>query len=175
MGYFAMRMLYTLGHSNLPLERFLDLLRAHEVEVVVDVRARPFSRHNPQYNHRPLAQALQEAGFGYVWMGDRLGGVPHGSRQKLNVEERLRDPEFQKGLEALVELASQRTVALVCAEEDPRRCHRRFLVVRGLVDFGSLEPEEVGHIRGDGRLQTEAQIRAAEAPLFSGLLSDEKL
>ena len=170
MGYFAMRMLYTLGHSNLPLERFLELLGTHGVEVVADVRARPFSRHNPQYNHQPFAKALREAGFGYVWMGDRLGGVPHGSRQKLNVTERLRDPEFRKGLEELVELASQHTLALVCAEEDPRRCHRRFLVVRGLVDFGALEPEEVGHIRADGRLQTEAELRAEEAPLFSGEL-----
>ncbi len=163
-------MLYTLGHSSLPPERFFELLRTHGIEVVVDVRARPFSRHNPQYNHRPLAQALQEAGFGYVWMGDRLGGVPHGSRQKLNVEARLRDPEFQKGLEALVELASRHTVALVCAEEDPRRCHRRFLVVRGLIEFGALEAEEVGHIRADGRLVTEAALRAEEAPLFSGEL-----
>ncbi|ADR37239.1 hypothetical protein Ocepr_1786 [Oceanithermus profundus DSM 14977] len=163
-------MLYTLGHSNLPLERFLELLSTHNVEVVVDVRARPFSRRNPQYNHRPFAEALQEAGFGYVWMGDRLGGVPHGSRQKLNVEARLRDPEFREGLETLVELASRHAVALVCAEEDPRRCHRRFLVVRGLIEFSALEAEEVGHIRADGRLVTEAQLRAEEAPLFSGRL-----
>ncbi|WP_456481019.1 DUF488 domain-containing protein [Oceanithermus sp.] len=167
-------MLYTLGHSNLPLERFLELLGTHGVEVVVDVRARPFSRHNPQYNHKPFAEALQEAGFDYVWMGDRLGGVPHGSRQKLNVEARLRDPEFQKGLEVLVELASRHTVALVCAEEDPRRCHRRFLVVRGLIEFGALEPEEVGHIRSDGRLVTEAELRGEEAPLFWGLLDETR-
>ena len=163
-------MLYTLGHSNLPLERFIELLRQYGVEAVADVRARPFSRHNPQYNHRGFARKLQEAGIGYVWMGDRLGGVPHGSRKKLNVEERLRDPEFQKGLEALVELASRHTVALVCAEEDPRRCHRRFLVVRGLIEFGALEPEEVGHIRGDARLQTEDALRQEEAPLFRGLI-----
>lgn len=163
-------MLYTLGHSNLPLERFLELLSTHGIEVVADVRARPFSRRNPQYNHRPFAEALQEAGFGYVWMGDRLGGVPHGSRQKLNVEARLRDPEFREGLEALVELASRHTVALACAEEDPRRCHRRFLVVRGMIEFGALEAEEVGHIRADGRLVTEARLRAEEAPLFSGRL-----
>jgi len=167
-------MLYTLGHSNLPLERFIELLRQYGVEGVVDVRARPFSRHNPQYNHRPFARALVEAGFDYVWMGDRLGGVPRSSRQKLNVEERLRDPEFRKGLEELVELASRRTVALVCAEEDPRRCHRRFLVVRGLVEFGALEPEEVGHIRSGGRLVTEAELRGEETPLFRGLLDETR-
>ncbi len=171
LGYFDKEVLYTLGHSNLPLERFIELLRANGVEVVADVRARPFSRHNPQYNHRPFARALAEAGFGYVWMGDRLGGVPHGSRQRLDVEERLRDPGFRKGLEDLVELASRHAVALVCAEEDPRRCHRRFLVVRGLVEFGALEPEDVIHIRADGRTVTEAELRAEEAPLFSGELS----
>ncbi|WP_457629892.1 DUF488 domain-containing protein [Oceanithermus sp.] len=163
-------MLYTIGHSNLPLERFLELLRARGVEVVVDVRARPFSRHNPQYNHQPFARELARAGFGYVWMGDRLGGVPHGSRRRLNVEERLGDPDFRRGLAELVELANRHVVALVCAEEDPRRCHRRYLVVRGLVEFGALEPGEVGHIRADGRLVTEAELRSEEAPLFSGEL-----
>ncbi len=163
-------MLFTIGHSNLPLARFIELLRINDIELVVDVRARPFSRHNPQYNHRPFAKALAEAGFGYVWMGDRLGGVPHGSRQRLDVEERLRDPDFRKGLAELVELAAKKRAALVCAEEDPRRCHRRFLVVRGLVEFGALEPEEVVHIRADGRAVTEAELRAEEAPLFSGLL-----
>ncbi len=163
-------MLLTLGHSNLPLARFIELLRANGVELVADVRARPFSRHNPQYNHQPFAKALAEAGFGYVWMGDRLGGVPHGSRRRIDVEERLRDPEFRSGLEELVELASGHVVALVCAEEDPRRCHRRFLVVRGLVEFGALEPEDVIHIRADGRTVTEAELQAEEAPLFSGEL-----
>jgi len=163
-------MLFTIGHSNLPLARFIELLRINDIELVVDVRARPFSRHNPQYNHQPFAKALAEAGFGYVWMGDRLGGVPHGSRQRLDVEERLRDPDFRKGLAELVELAAKKRAALVCAEEDPRRCHRRFLVVRGLVEFGALEPEEVVHIRADGRTVTEAELRAEEAPLFSGLL-----
>jgi len=163
-------MLFTIGHSNLPLARFIELLRINDIELVVDVRARPFSRHNPQYNHQPFAKALAEAGFGYVWMGDRLGGVPHGSRQRLDVEERLRDPDFRKGLAELVELAAKKRAALVCAEEDPRRCHRRFLVVRGLVEFGALEPEEVVHIRADGRTVTEAELRAEEAPLFSGEL-----
>jgi uncharacterized protein (DUF488 family) len=86
------------------------------------------------------------------------------------VEARLRDPAFRQGLAELVELAGRHTVALVCAEEDPRRCHRRFLVVRGLIEFGALAPEEVGHIRADGRLLTEAQLRSEEAPLFSGTL-----
>ncbi len=162
--------IYTLGHGRLPAKDLVGLLKAHGVDLVVDVRAAPFSRHNPEANQQALARALKEAGIGYLWMGDRLGGKPRGKKGALDVAAKLADPRFWEGIKALLKLREEgRTLALLCAEEDPRRCHRRFLVTRALLEKGML-PEEVLHIRHDGRVESEAQIQAEEAPLFRGEL-----
>jgi len=161
---------YTIGHSRLPQARLVELLRAHGVDLVVDVRAVPFSRANPEANQQALARALKEAGLGYLWMGDRLGGKPRGKKGVLDVAARLADPRFWEGIEALLKLREEgHTLALLCAEEDPRRCHRRFLVTRALLEKG-VAPEEVRHIRHDGRVESEAELQDEEAPLFRGEL-----
>jgi len=163
--------IYTLGHGRLPAQKLIGLLKAHGVRLVVDVRALPFSRANPEANQQALARALKEAGIEYLWMGDRLGGKPRGKRGQLNIAERLADPRFWEGIEALLKLKEETTLALLCAEEDPRRCHRRFLVTRALLERG-VPHEEVRHLRHDGRVETEGELRAEEAPLFRGELLD---
>ncbi len=164
--------IYTLGHGRLSAKALAGLLRAHGVRLVVDVRAVPFSRANPEANQQTLARALQEAGIEYLWMGDRLGGKPRGKKGALDVAAKLADPRFWEGIEALLKLREAgHTLALLCAEEDPRRCHRRFLVTRALLEKG-VPPEEVRHIRHDGRVETEAELLAEEAPLFRGELPD---
>ncbi len=163
--------IYTLGHGRLPAQKLIGLLKAHGVRLVVDVRALPFSRANPEANQQTLARALKEAGIEYLWMGDRLGGKPRGRKGPLNVAEKLEDPRFWEGIEALLKLKEETTLALLCAEEDPRRCHRRFLVTRALLERG-VPPEEVRHLRHDGRVETEAELLAEEAPLFRGELPD---
>ncbi len=162
-------MIYTLGHGRLPAKKLIELLKAHGVRLVVDVRAVPFSRANPEANQQTLARALKEAGIEYVWMGDRLGGKPRGRKGPLNIAEKLEDPRFWEGIEALLKLKEEAPFALLCAEEDPRRCHRRFLVTRALLEKG-VAPEEVLHICHDGRVETE--LLAEEAPLFRGELPD---
>ena len=67
---------FTIGHSNHAAEVFLGLLLRHEIEDVVDVRSSPHSRYNPQFNRKTLQAALTEAGVGYVFMGEELGGRP---------------------------------------------------------------------------------------------------
>jgi len=164
-------MICTLGHGQLSAKALAELLRAHGVRLVVDVRALPFSRANPEANQQALANALKKAGIEYLWMGDRLGGKPRGKRGALNVAEKLQDPRFWEGIEALLKLREETSFALLCAEEDPRRCHRRFLVTRALLEKG-VPPEEVRHLRHDGRVETEAELLAEEAPLFRGELPD---
>ncbi len=164
------RPFYTVGHGRLSARALAERLKACGVDLVVDVRAVPFSRANPEANQQALAKALKDAGIGYLWMGDRLGGKPRGKKGPLDVAAKLADPRFWEGIEALLKLREEgHTLALLCAEEDPRRCHRRFLVTRALLEKG-VPPEEVLHIRHDGRVESEAQIQAEEAPLFRGEL-----
>jgi uncharacterized protein (DUF488 family) len=76
-------------------------------------------------------------------------------------EERARSPEFLAGLEELLELAAERRTAILCAEEDPRRCHRRLLITPAL----ERRDVEVVHLRGDGRVESESSLSAGGAPL----------
>ncbi len=148
---------WTVGHSNRSLEEFVGLLRAHAATLVVDVRKMPGSRRNPQFGRDVLSQALRQAGIGYMHMPE-LGGLRHRRPDSPNTgwenasfqgySDYMLTPEFQKGLQALLERAREERVVLMCAEAVPWRCHRSLiadaLVVRGVA---------VEHILGASRTQ----------------------
>lgn len=156
-----MKRVYTIGHSNRPVEHLVDRLRRHGVKVLVDVRSRPFSRHNPQFNRHDVAEALRVAGIPYVWLGHSLGGVPDdpslNTRGKPDYDKIRKSQRYQDGLADLaIGLESPLVpMALMCSEQDPSGCHRRRLVGADLIERGY----ELVHIMGDGELRTEHQIR----------------
>jgi uncharacterized protein (DUF488 family) len=145
------------------MEHFLGLLRHHSVRVVADVRSSPYSKYATQFDREPLLEALRAAGFQYVYLGSELGGRPRGDAYydaagHVLYDKVVESTGFRKGLARLEEGLRQYVVAALCAEEDPTGCHRRLLVGRVLGERGVA----VHHIRGDGRLQTEAELTAAE-------------
>ena len=135
----------TIGHSNRTWKAFLDLLRAHRVKRVIDVRSIPRSRHNPQFNRATLSTKLRAARIGYVHLR-KLGGLRHARRDSPNMGWRnasfrgfadyMQTAEFEAGLLRLMKLASQKRSAIMCAEAVPWRCHRSLiadaLTVRGI-------------------------------------------
>lgn len=138
-------LLYTIGHSNHPLDAFLALLETHVVRGIADVRAFPSSRRWPHFNREPLAQALNERGIAYDWM-PQLGGRRHRPRPDSphtawtveafrNYADHTESTEFAEGLEQLLAAACARPTAFMCAEALYWQCHRRLiadqLVVRG--------------------------------------------
>ncbi|MDW8102729.1 MAG: MFS transporter [Anaerolineae bacterium] len=131
--------IYTVGHSNRSLEEFIALLRSEKIKVVADVRRFPYSRLNPQFNRENLEKALKGAGIEYVWLGNELGGYRAGG-----YEEHTKSEEFQSGLEKLEFLAFHKRTALMCAEKQWFRCHRRFiadeLIRRGWEVLHLVEP-----------------------------------
>lgn len=66
--------IFTIGHSNHNLERFLGLLEGYEIETLVDIRSNPFSRFSPHFNQPALKAAVEGLGLLYLYMGDGLGG-----------------------------------------------------------------------------------------------------
>src|SRR5260370_33546316 len=66
-------MIYTIGHSIRPIERFLCLLQPHGITAVADVRSTPYSRFNPQFRREKLRAALADVGIQYVFLGEKLG------------------------------------------------------------------------------------------------------
>ena len=136
---------FTIGHSTRTWEAFLELLRAHGIERVVDVRSIPKSRHNPQFNRETLSAKLRGARISYVHLRG-LGGLRHARRDSPNMGWRntsfrgfadyMQTPEFEKGLQRLIKLAKKKKTAIMCAEAVPWRCHRSLiadaLTVRGI-------------------------------------------
>ena len=135
----------TVGHSTRPIGEFIALLKAHGVNSVADVRTIPKSRHNPQFNGAELAQSLHKAGIEYLPM-PALGGLRHPRKDSLNTAWRnasfrgfadyMQTEEFANGLATLMKLERGRTIAIMCAEAVPWRCHRSLiadaLVARGV-------------------------------------------
>ncbi|MHC1789204.1 DUF488 domain-containing protein [Solidesulfovibrio sp.] len=142
-GPLARAPIYTIGHSGLERVTFLSLLACHGVNMVIDVRTHPTSRYMPQFSKDALTASLRLWGVQYVYQGRELGGRPHGSPIALAVS-------FSRGLDAVMDAWRQAwRLALLCGEEDPRRCHRAWRIAPELLARGA----RVVHIRADGRLE----------------------
>lgn len=131
---------YTIGHSNRPLEDFLSILLEHKVTAVADIRSYPYSRANPQFNRRSLAKALARREIAYVFLGDELGARTSDPQcyvgGKVKYEILARTKLFQSGLDRVEKGALKYEIALMCAERDPLLCHRSILVAPHLLQRG---------------------------------------
>lgn len=144
---------FTLGHSNRPIERFLDLAQRHGIERIVDVRSVPYSRFNPQFKRAALEASLRSAGIAYEFLGEQLGARPADpalyEEGRVSYAKLAATPGFQQGLSRVIEQFARERLALMCAERDPLDCHRTILVARELHRAGI----PVVHILADGSLE----------------------
>jgi len=143
----------TIGHSNWPLDEFLGLLTAHGVQLLVDVRSFPQSRHNPQFNKDRLPEALRSAGMDYRHMPG-LGGMRKPRADSTNTGWRnphfrgyadyMQTPEFERQVQELLKPGAQKSTCIMCAEAVPWRCHRSLiadaLTARKVPVFHILSP-----------------------------------
>jgi uncharacterized protein (DUF488 family) len=135
----------TVGHSTRTSREFIQLLKVHQVQRLVDVRTVPRSRHNPQFNRSVLSPALHSSRFHYTYMPG-LGGFRHARRDSPNAgwhnasfrgfADYMQTTAFRENLEELVKLAKSEQIAIMCAEAVPWRCHRSLiadaLLARGI-------------------------------------------
>lgn len=154
-------MVLTLGHSTRSIEAFVELLNAHRVTRVVDVRTVPRSRHNPQFNTAMLSDTLAAESVGYAH-APGLGGFRRTIADSPNSGWRnpsfrgyadyMQTADFAENLTSLIELARNDRLALMCAEAVPWRCHRSLiadaLVIRGvstceIVSLTRLQPHKL--------------------------------
>jgi len=133
----------TVGHSTRTIDELIELLQAHGVTRLVDVRTIPRSSHNPQFNRDALPKSLAPIAYTHT---PELGGLRRARKDSPNTGWRnlsfrgfadyMQTPEFERGLEQLIELAAAERVAIMCAESVPWRCHRSLiadaLVARGI-------------------------------------------
>jgi uncharacterized protein (DUF488 family) len=153
------RQFFTIGHSTRSIDDFVALLNAHDIKLVVDVRAVPRSRTNPQYNSKELAEALSKLQIGYQHIPS-LGGLRGRTRDFPpevnafwknrsfhNYADYATSEDFQSGLEMLRERGHAATCAIMCSEAVWWRCHRRiiadYLIASGEMVFHILGPKAV--------------------------------
>lgn len=166
-----MGVLFTIGHSTRSLEEFIDALKAHGIEILVDIRSFPMSRRLPHFNREALEKSLSTAGIRYVWMKE-LGGrrkkirddspnVALRNQSFRNYADHMLTPDFQRAISELISLAEHSRTAYMCAERLYFRCHR-ILVSDWLVAHG----HEVWHIDGAGPVKRHELMH--EARLVDG-------
>ncbi|HKU85192.1 MAG TPA: DUF488 domain-containing protein [Casimicrobiaceae bacterium] len=171
---------YTVGHSTRPIDAFIALLNSHAVKALADVRTVPKSRHNPQFGREALAASLADAGIAYRPFPG-LGGFRRPRPDSPNTGWRntsfrgyadyMQTDEFRGHLDALVDLARAQTLAVMCAEAVPWRCHRSLiadaLTVRGI---------PVAEIAGETRTQPHrlTPFARVDGPVltYPGLVGD---
>lgn len=150
-----MATLYTVGHSNHSIEKFISLLTANGITAIADVRSRPFSRRHPQFNQQRVAAALAQQGIAYVFLGKELGARSEDpscyENGKVQYERLAATPAFKAGIERVLSGAEKFNVALMCAEKEPLDCHRTLLVSRALQRAGAA----IAHILADGSLEPQ--------------------
>lgn len=145
---------FTIGHSTHPQDRLIALLKTHGVTALCDVRSKPYSRMNPQFNKEDLKQALHKAGISYVFLGKELGARSEDPScydgGKVQYDRLAQTEIFREGLGRIEEGIRKYRISLMCAEKEPLECHRTVLVARHLDAAGHV----VQHIHADGSLES---------------------
>lgn len=153
-------MLFTIGHSNHPIDTFITFLQRYRVTAVDDVRSHPYSRYAPQYSRDPLKAALARMGIAYAFLGRELGARSENpdcyKQGKVQYDRLARQPQFAEGIKRVTKGMEQHCIALMCAEKDPLECHRTLLVARTLHQAGL----EIAHIHADGSLEDHRTLES---------------
>jgi len=147
-------MIYTVGHSNHPIEQFTGLLQLHGITALADVRSTPYSRFNPQFRREKLQASLAAAGIQYVFLGEELGArsqdpAVFDATGRVSYALLAKTDLFRRGIARLKTGMAEHRISIMCAEREPLDCHRTILVSRELVREGV----PVTHILADGSLE----------------------
>ena len=160
--------LYTIGHSTRTIDELIVPLRAHQIQILVDIRAFPMSRRLPQFNRESLEKSLPETGIRYMWM-KALGGyrkkvleespnIALRNQSFRNYADYTLTAEFERAIAELVTVAQGSRTAYMCAERVYFRCHR-MLVSDWLVAHGHevLHIDDASPVK-EHRMTTEARM-----------------
>jgi uncharacterized protein (DUF488 family) len=165
--------IWTIGHSTRSGEEFIELLKAHSIELLIDVRAFPSSRRYPQFDKEQLQASLEAEGVSYRHMAS-LGGRRKASPDSRNTAWRnsafrayadyMETSGFKQGIDQLIELAREKRAVIMCAEAVWWRCHRSLLA-----DYLKAAGWEVLHILS--ATKAEEHPYTAAATVIDGKLS----
>lgn len=182
-----MNIIYTIGYAGFGREDFVRVLEAHGVSAVVDVRSKPYSKHDPEYDSPAMSHFLAERGIIYRNYADEFG-----ARQKdrrfytaegyMDFGKFAESLQFREGVrKILAGIEAGYKFALMCAEKDPMTCHRAILVARAFHENGLA----VIHLMPDGENMTHEDLehrlvdiycpKGMQGDLFGGYKSEREI
>ncbi len=145
--------IFTIGHSVHEIGHFIELLTAHGIKVLCDVRSSPYSRFTPQFNRESLKEELLKHSIIYLYLGAELGPRSDDPACYKNGKVQYRrlagKESFRQGITRLRKGLEMNRIALMCAEKDPLICHRMLLICRNLREDDII----IRHILEDGSLE----------------------
>jgi uncharacterized protein (DUF488 family) len=131
--------LYSIGHGNKDVKDFIEELKSFNIHYLLDIRSKPYSKWNPQFNQSALELELKNNGITYVFVGDSLGGLPddrscYDYSGKVIYDLIKEKDFFKKGLERLTTANEKKIkLAIMCSESNPEECHRSKLIGQELL------------------------------------------
>ncbi len=133
--------LYSIGHGNKSIETLIEELKHFNINYLIDIRSKPYSKYNPHFNQNELKFSLLRNGISYTFMGDVLGGLPDDTSCYTNgyVDyNKLKEKDFfKRGLQRLITANQKKIkVAIMCSESKPEECHRTKLIGEELIKIG---------------------------------------
>lgn len=134
--------IYTIGHSNHSIDRFITLLSKYSINCLVDVRSNPYSKYHNQFNRKNLSASLEKSEIQYIFMGKEFGARRneaelYSSEGHIDFEKTMKDELFLSGVERIkIGLSKGYIIAFMCAEKNPLDCHRSMLVTRYFFENG---------------------------------------
>ena len=152
--------LLSIGHSQHQVDYFINLLKSHDVNYILDVRSTPYSQFAASYNRESIRPVLQSNGIEYAFMGNYFGARPtdsslYSTKDIWIFEKVANSSRFKKGFDNVEKGVKQGfRIAFMCTEKDPIECHRAILVTNAFYKAGySIE-----HIMPDNTIQTQQDI-----------------
>lgn len=180
--------LYTIGHSNLNIDEFIELLHKYQITALADVRSHPYSRYLPHFNKNYLQKVCKNSHINYVFLGEELGARTKDQKCYINgkaVYEKIAATElFKQGIKRIIKGSKNYTIALMCAEKDPITCHRAILICQHLRKYDL----EINHILSNGTIESHQDLedrllsiygfnksgsQAIQLSLFDAITSDK--
>lgn len=149
----------TIGHSKHKIDDFIELLKKHKVDCLIDVRSQPYSRIAPQFNKEGLSSALKSAEILYAHFEQEFGArhtkpALLDENNKVDFDKVRESTKFKQGIQRLRKaLDLGYTIALMCSEAEPFDCHRF-----SMISYQLRKEVEVSHILKDGNLKENSYL-----------------
>jgi len=161
--------LYSIGHGNKTIDKIISELKSFDIEYLVDVRTKPYSKWNPHFNQDVFKDILKKNNIGYIFLGNEIGGLP--SDESCYTEDGKIDYSliktkdfFKKGINRLLTANSKQiSIATMCSETNPEECHRSKLIGKELL----LKGIDTKHILEANKIKKQSAINVKLFGLFS--------